>query len=410
MVMHKQKITFPNKDGIMLSGLLESPDNPRAYALFAHCFTCGKGLTSASQISHALVEKGIAVLRFDFTGLGSSEGDFANSNFSSNVDDLLAAVAWLSLHARAPELLVGHSLGGTAVLIAASRLESVKCVATLGAPAEPAHVLKQFSSHVDDICEEGMARVSLAGREFTIKKQFIEDVGNFQVHAQLHSLSKALLILHSPRDTTVFIDQAELLYTSARHPKSFISLDNADHLLSRKEDAHYAGTCIAAWAEHYLSASAAISSRRSTEQQPGEGEVRVSMEKGDFLCEVRSGTHSWLADEPLDVGGDNAGPTPYDQLLAALGTCTSMTLRMYARRKNLSLESLVVTLKHSRRHMQDCESCLDGKDIADHIQCDIQISGALSEEEKSRLLDIASLCPVHKTLHNPITVTTRLAE
>lgn len=277
MAMHKQKITFPNKDGITLSGLLEAPDNPKAYALFAHCFTCGKGLTSASQISHALVEKGVAVLRFDFTGLGSSEGDFANSNFSSNVDDLLSAADWLSRHAQAPELMVGHSLGGTAVLIAASRLESVKCVATLGAPAEPAHVLKQFSSHVDDICEQGVARVSLAGREFTIKKQFIEDVGNFQVRAQLHSLNKALLILHSPRDTTVFIDQAELLYTGARHPKSFISLDNADHLLSRKEDAHYAGQCIAAWAERYLSDNGEVASSCITETLPAEGEVRVSM-------------------------------------------------------------------------------------------------------------------------------------
>ncbi|MGR7525718.1 bifunctional alpha/beta hydrolase/OsmC family protein [Klebsiella aerogenes] len=408
--MQKQKITFLNKDGIPLSGLLESPEHPKAYALFAHCFTCGKDLISASQISRALVEKGIATLRFDFTGLGGSEGEFANSNFSSNVDDLLAAARYLGAHFRAPELLVGHSLGGTAVLIAALQLESVKCVATIGTPAEPAHILKQFASQVDTLCEKGEVHVSLAGREFTLKKQFIEDVSHFHVRAQLHTLNKALLILHSPRDATVLIDQAERLYTGARHPKSFISLDNADHLLSRKEDARYAAECIACWAERYLPVTASAAPPQSSERQPGEGEVVVSTGKGDFQCEVRTMAHRWLADEPMDVGGNNSGPTPYDQLLAALGACTSMTLRMYARRKQWPLERLIITLKHSRRHLEDCVDCLDGKSIADHIQCDIQVSGALSEEEKARLLEIASLCPVHKTLHNHISVTTRLAE
>ncbi|WP_234262465.1 alpha/beta hydrolase family protein [Klebsiella aerogenes] len=250
----KQKVNFVNENGITLAGLLELPDKPAGYALFAHCFTCGKDLLSASRISEALVAKGIAVLRFDFSGLGGSEGDFANSHFSSNVDDLLAAAEYLSQHFMPPVLLIGHSLGGTAALVAATRLESVKCVATLGAPAEPAHILRQFEARLDDIRSKGVAEVQLAGRHFFITKQFLDDVEHFHLRDQLPGLGKALLILHSPRDTIVGIKQAELLYSAARHPKSFISLDSADHLLTSIKDARYAANCIAAWAERYLPA------------------------------------------------------------------------------------------------------------------------------------------------------------
>ena len=406
MAVHRQKVMFQNNEGITLSGLLESPDNPTGYALFAHCFTCGKALTSASQISHALVGKGFAVLRFDFTGLGGSDGDFANSNFSSNVDDLVAAAGFMEREYAAPGLLVGHSLGGTAVLAAAARLSKVACVVTLGAPAEPAHVLKQFSVHLDDIRAQGAARVQLAGREFTVKKQFLDDVSHVQLHDQLTTLKKALLIMHSPRDTTVSIGQAELLYTRARHPKSFISLDTADHLLTRQEDARYAAECIAAWAERYLPDPGPAD--RADTVKPAEGEVVVSMAEGDFLCEIKTSNHHWLSDEPLTVGGGEQGPTPYEQLLAALGACTSMTLRMYARRKKLPLDGLVVALRHSRKHLADGEDSPGGKTLADHIQCDIQVSGALMAEDKARLLEVASLCPVHKTLLNHIEVTTEL--
>ncbi|MCT4706717.1 bifunctional alpha/beta hydrolase/OsmC family protein [Enterobacteriaceae bacterium H11S18] len=407
MTVIKQKLTFANQDGITLSGLLESPENPTGYALFAHCFTCGKGLTSASQISRALVEQGIAVLRFDFTGLGGSDGDFANSNFSSNVADLLAAADYLSTNYQPPALLVGHSLGGTAVLVAALRLDYVKCVATIGAPAEPAHVLKQLGGKLDDIRGQGVATVQLAGRPFTIKKQFLDDVEQFQLQGQLRSLNKALLILHSPRDTTVSVDQAERLYTSARHPKSFISLDDADHLLSSKQDARYAANCIASWAERYMPA---IVADVLPSEEPAKGEVIVTMREGDFLCDVRSVGHQWLSDEPLSVGGLDKGPTPYDQLLAALGTCTSMTLRMYARRKKLRLSRLVVRLTHSREHLEDCEDCLDGKNLADRIHREILIEGELSPEETERLEQIAELCPVHKTLLNHIDITTHLTK
>jgi putative redox protein len=406
MTITRQKITFPNKEGSLLSGLLESPEQPTGYAIFAHCFTCGKTLTSASEISRALVAKGIAVLRFDFTGLGGSDGDFANSNFSSNVEDLLAAADYLSQLSHPPDLLVGHSLGGTAVLVAATKLASVKCVATLGALAEPAHVLKQFGAGLADIRDQGVANVQLAGRAFTIKKQFLNDVENFQLRQQLRTLNKALLILHSPLDTTVAIAQAEHLYTAALHPKSFISLDDADHLLTNKKDARYAASCIATWAERYLPQS--IEKEETTENSPMKGEVRVTMLDGDFLCDVQSAEHRWLVDEPLSVGGGNAGSTPYEQLLAALGTCKSMTLRVYARRKKLSLESLVITLRHSREHLADCEDCIDGKNLVDSIQCDINVTGDLTPEEKTRLLEIAELCPVHKTLHNHIDITTKM--
>jgi Predicted redox protein, regulator of disulfide bond formation len=403
MMIRKQKIAFPGRHGNTLSGLLESPENPTRYALFAHCFTCGKALTSASQISHALVEKGIAVLRFDFTGLGGSDGDFANSNFSSNVEDLLAAADYLSRHFQAPGLLIGHSLGGTAVLMAATQLESVKCVATIGAPAEPAHVLKQFGSGLNEIREHGVANVHLGGREFTIRKQFVDDVENFNVRQQLSTLNKALLILHSPQDAVVAIGQAELLYTGSRHPKSFISLDNADHLLTIKEDARYVAGCIAAWVERYLPAISILSNK------PEKGDVVVSMlNGGPFLCDVRTTDHHWLADEPLSAGGGNEGPTPYEQLLAALGSCTSMTLRMYARRKKLPLERLVVTLRHSREHIADAGNEQDGKNPAGQIQCDITLDGEITPEEARKLLEIAGRCPVHKALHNQMDIVTRI--
>ncbi|MGL4724094.1 MAG: bifunctional alpha/beta hydrolase/OsmC family protein [Scandinavium sp.] len=403
-MMRKQKIEFPNKDGILLSGLLESPADPVGYALFAHCFTCGKTLTAATQISHVLVNKGIAVFRFDFIGLGSSEGEFASSNFSSNVEDLLAAADYLSQYHQPPQLLLGHSLGGTAVLAAAARLESVTCVATLGAPADPSHVLKQFKGKLHEIREQGTARVQLAGREFTIRKQFLDDVEAVNISQPLSQLNKALLILHSPRDTTVSLEQAELLYKAARHPKSFISLDTADHLLTNKADARYAASCIAAWAERYLPERASP----VEPARPTEGEVVVSMLDSAFLCDIQTAHHHWQADEQVSSGGAGVGPTPYEHLLSALGTCTSMTLRLYARHKKLALTRLVVTLRHSREHLIDCTDCIDGKNLADRISCDIEVEGDLTAEETARLLEIAGRCPVHKTLQNHINIVTRL--
>lgn len=250
--MNKQKITFQNPQGISLSGLLEAPGAPSAYALFAHCFTCGKDIKAAARISKALVDNNVAVLRFDFTGLGSSEGDFSNSNFSSNVADLVAAAEFLRNTYQAPSILIGHSLGGAAVIAAAKHIPEAKGVVTIGAPAEATHVMKQFRKDVDSIRDFGEFKVMLAGREFTIKKQFLDDIEAQQQDENIANLQRALLIFHSPVDSVVSIEQAQKIYLQAKHPKSFISLDSADHLLTNNKDASYVASCIAAWSSRYL--------------------------------------------------------------------------------------------------------------------------------------------------------------
>ncbi|PBN00593.1 bifunctional alpha/beta hydrolase/OsmC family protein [Pseudomonas aeruginosa] len=407
MSLVKSKVNFANRQGIILAGLLEAPEVPRGYALFAHCFTCGKDLSSASRISRALAAQGIAVLRFDFTGLGSSSGEFANSNFSSNVCDLVAAANFLEKHYQAPSIMVGHSLGGTAVLAAAQQLRSVKGVVTIGAPAEPSHVVKQFGADLERIRIDGESRVSLAGREFSIKRQFLEDIDNQRLESRLGELRKALLIFHSPADMVVSIEQAQKLYQAARHPKSFISLDKADHLLSSRRDAQYVANCIASWAERYLPE---LSSDEVVGDALPAGEVRVSMGEGDFLCRNQARGQDFLADEPITSGGSDKGPTPYELLLAALGSCTSMTMRMYARRKQIRLSRLEVRLNHSREHHADCEACIDGKHMVDSIRRELVIEGDMTVEQRLRLLQIAELCPVHKTLHNQIKITTHLKD
>jgi putative redox protein len=401
----KKLITFTNLDGLALSGVLEIPESPRAYALLAHCFTCGKDLNAAARISRTLAANGIATLRFDFAGLGGSEGEFADSNFSSNVDDLVAAADYLRSHLQAPTILIGHSLGGAAVLAAAPRLVEAKCVVTIGAPAEPAHVAKQFNAEIEAIYAQGERQVQLAGRAFTIKRQFLEDIYSQQLQTQIGSLGKALLIFHSPVDTVVAIDQAQALYQAARHPKSFISLDKADHLLSNRADSQYVAHCITSWVERYLPPQPIGAQHES---KPTQGDVRVSTADDAFLCMVQTHTQHFVSDEPVPAGGTDKGPTPYELLLAALGTCTSMTLRMYARRKRLDLTRLEVTLRHRRNHHKDCEGCLDGKEWDEVIERELLIEGDLSDEQRQRLLKIADLCPVHKTLHNSVKVLTRL--
>jgi len=250
--MKKKKITFQNPQGISLSGLLEAPDAPSAYALFAHCFTCGKDIKAAARISKALVDNNVAVLRFDFTGLGGSDGDFSNSNFSSNVADLVAAADFLRVTYQAPSILIGHSLGGAAVISAAKHIPEAKGVVTIGAPAEAAHVMKQFRGDVDAIRDIGEFKVTLAGREFTIKKQFLDDIESQQQDQNIANLQRALLIFHSPVDNVVSIEQAQKIYLKAKHPKSFISLDSADHLLTNSKDASYVASCITAWSSRYL--------------------------------------------------------------------------------------------------------------------------------------------------------------
>lgn len=397
----RQKVEF-SSNGLRLSGALESPEsNIRCYALFAHCFTCGKDVAAASRISRALTREGIAVLRFDFTGLGNSDGDFANTNFSSNLQDLVAAADFLRDNYEAPALLIGHSLGGAAVLAMASTVPEVKAVATIGAPHKADHVAHNFSASLEEINRKGEAQVDLGGRKFNIKKQFLDDLEN-QSYADLSKLRKALLVMHAPLDATVGIAQAEKIYMEARHPKSFISLDDADHLLSRKADSEYAAKTIAAWADRYLPAIETPSA--SVDQ----GHVRVEEKDHKFTQHVHSDSHYWLADEPVSVGGNNAGPDPYEHLLASLGACTSMTLRMYAERKSLPLEHVTVELRHSRDYLEDCKACDEKPKQIEVLERQVTLQGDLSEEQRQRLLQIADRCPVHRTLHGNLEVRTAL--
>lgn len=407
MRTRREKLSFTGHDGSTLAGLMELPEGEiKGHALFAHCFTCGKDIVAASRISRALAASGYAVLRFDFTGLGSSEGDFANTNFSSNVQDLIAAADYMRENLAAPDIIIGHSLGGTAVLKAAGDIDEVKGVVTIGAPADASHVAKQFGCDLDVIQERGEAEVDLAGRKFTIKKQFLDDIGDHSLE-HVGKLRKALLVCHSPVDTIVSINEAEKIYRTAKHPKSFISLDTADHLLSKHTDANYVAGIIATWAEKYIrSADSAIEKRPSV----AKGTIRVEERNHVFTQDVYSDSHSWLADEPTAVGGSNTGPDPYEHLLAGLGACTAMTLRMYASRKKWPLDHVAVDLEHGRSHGEDCEHCDDDHSQVDVITRNITLQGDLDDSQRKRLMEIADRCPVHKTLENKIVVETYAAQ
>lgn len=401
------KVEFVGSGGFKLAGRFERAEGtPRATALFAHCFTCSKDVAAASRVSRALAAQGISVLRFDFTGLGNSDGDFENTTFSSNVEDLCAAAEWLKREHRAPELLVGHSLGGAAVLRAAAVLEGVRAVATIGAPFEPGHVKKLLKSAREEIERDGKAEVELSGRTFTIKKEFLDDLERHDQPEFLAKLRCAKLLLHSPTDEIVGIENAGHLYDALKHPKSFVSLDGADHLLSRREDSTYVASLLATWCSRYLSQP-----EETAPNSRDEGNVLVEGHAGSFRTRVSAGRHAWMADEPESVGGTNIGPSPYDMLLASLGTCTSMTLHLYAKRKGWSLESVRVALRHERVHAQDGQS-VEGKGARklQHLTRDISVKGKLDDEQLERLTEIANKCPVHQTLLGPLEIPTRLIQ
>jgi uncharacterized OsmC-like protein/fermentation-respiration switch protein FrsA (DUF1100 family) len=402
--MPAERFDFPNAQGEKLAALLDRPDGPiRAVALFAHCFTCGKDNKAARLIAHGLTSHGIAVLRFDFTGLGSSEGEFTNTTFSSNVDDLVAAADHLRAAVAAPAILIGHSLGGAAVLAAAHRLAEARAVVTIAAPFDPAHVAGLFGGRVEEIKSKGEVEVTLAGRSFRVRRALLDDIAEQNLAAHIAELRKALLVFHSPTDETVGIDNASRIFTTAKHPKSFISLAGADHLLRRPSDAAYVAHVIAAWAERYL--EMASLKQPAAEAEPGEVVVRETRH-GTFEQEITAGTHRFLADEPVAAGGLDSGPGPYDFLLAALGACTSMTLRLYADRKQLPLLRTRVRLRHSRIYAADCAECETKEGMLDRIERVIGFDGELDAEQRKRLIEIADKCPVHRSLTSEIDIRT----
>lgn len=408
---NSEKIEFKGALGDMLAARLDLPEGDvRAYALFAHCFTCTKDIFAASRIAERLTAHGIAVLRFDFTGLGASEGEFANTNFTSNVGDLVAAADYMRQTLAAPKMLIGHSLGGAAVLAAAPQIDEVKAVCTIGAPADPGHVANNFGDDVRRIEAEGEAKITLVGRPFRIKKQFLDDIRAQKLSDIVAHLGRALLIFHSPVDNVVGIDNAQEIYLAAKHPKSFVSLDDADHLLSRRADAIYCANVIAAWAERYLSASPETAD--DIEVPAIDGAVVVQETgNGRFSNAISvGGRHMLRADEPLSVGGNDSGPTPYDFLLAGLGACKSMTMRMYAERKGWPLKRAMVTLRHEKIHAEDCEACETATGKIDRIETEISLNGDLSEAQRQKIFKIAERCPVHQTLKHEISLTATLKE
>ncbi len=402
--MRLEKVTFTNKFGHHLSATIDWPTDqkPIAYALFAHCFTCSKDLHASRSISRGLGQNGIAVFRFDFTGLGKSEGAFEDSSFATNLSDLKAACDYMEKHLESPQLLVGHSLGGAAVLRAGAKLDSVKAIATVGAPSDPEHVTHLLAEKEEEILEKGEATVSIGGRPFKVRSSFIEDLKNRSLSSITKELrGKALLILHSPQDTIVGINNAKDIYNEAHHPKSFISLDGADHLLSSKADGEYVGAIIGQWLSRYIS----LPTKSNSSQ---EHQVIAELANQGFTTELQSGRHHFLADEPETVGGENLGPSPYDLLSSALAACTAMTIQMYARRKEWPLEHVTVKIDHNKSYASDCESCEQTSPKIDRFERKITFIGELDESQIEKLSQIADKCPVHKTLHSPVEVHTKV--
>ena len=402
--MPTEKLTFQGHAGDTLAARLDMPNGPHlATAIFAHCFTCSKDIMAARRIAARLSSMGIAVLRFDFTGLGHSEGEFENTSFTSNVDDLIAACEALDARGMSPSLIIGHSLGGAAVLKATPMMKSIKAVVTIGAPFDPSHVTHNFADAIPEIVDQGVAEVSLGGRPFRIGKGFVEDVSQAALTASIAKLGAALLVLHAPRDATVGVENASSIFLAAKHPKSFVTLDDADHLITNADDAEYAADVISAWSKRYLHLPEPVQQAKAPE-----GIMRVTeADANGFLQDVQSGPHHLLADEPAKFGGTNKGLTPYGFVSAGLGACTSMTIRMYARRKGWPLEGVSVDITHAKEHATDAADPANAK--VDHFDRTIHLSGKLTEEQREKLLEIADKCPVHRTLERSSTVTTHLA-
>ncbi|MCK5502190.1 MAG: OsmC family protein [Tritonibacter mobilis] len=404
--MPTERISFTGHAGHDLAARLDLPEGPvLATALFAHCFTCSKDIPAARRIAARLSAMGIAVLRFDFTGLGHSGGEFANTSFTSNVADLIAAARYLASRNMAPDMLIGHSLGGAAVLRARAGIPSVKSVVTLGAPFDPGHVAHHFEDALEAINRDGQAEVNLGGRPFVIGKEFVDDIRQTELGEAVADLRAALLVMHAPRDATVGIDNAAEIFQAARHPKSFVTLDNADHLVTREANSAYAGKVLAAWAERYIAqADAAV---EPAPHVHGAVVAQGALADG-FLVSVNADGHPLLGDEPASYGGTDRGPTPYDYLSTALGTCTVMTLNFFARREKIPLELAEVEVRHDRIHARDCADCETETGHVDRFQRRIALTGDLDPAQRRLLLKIADRCPVHKTLESEIKIENEL--
>ncbi|MGK0388612.1 MAG: putative OsmC-like protein/esterase/lipase [Maribacter sp.] len=402
--MKSIRLEIINRKGIKLSAKLEIPANqkPEHYAIFAHCFTCSGNLNAVKNISRTLTLHGFAVLRFDFTGLGSSDGEFADSHFSANISDLIDVHEYMTTHYQAPSLLVGHSLGGAAVIAAGEKLVAVKAVATIGAPASAEHTTQHFSHQIDEIGTKGNVKVNIGGRPFNINHDFVEGFKNVDLLAITKRLKKPLLVLHSPFDKIVGIENAHKIYHHAFHPKSFVSLDDADHLLTKKEDSIYVGNVIGTWVQRYFPRKP--SSDVSTEGEQVVGHLNIL--ENNFTTSIYTKNHTFLADEPESVGGDDFGPSPYELLNAGLAACTAMTLKMYARRKKWDLQEVYVYLSHSKKHIQD----MDKNIFLDHIDKKLRFVGDLTDVQKNRLKEIASKCPVHKTITSDVVIETSILD
>ncbi|MBR9846350.1 MAG: OsmC family protein [Algicola sp.] len=406
--MKKKKLQISNKKGIKLQAYLELPANqkPNYYAVFAHCFTCSSTLSAVKNISRSLTNHGFGVLRFDFTGLGRSEGEFSDSYFSANVDDLIAVNDYLKANYKAPSLLVGHSLGGAAVLVAASKLDNIEAVSTIGAPATINHVKHLFSHDIDNIQEQGLMKVNIGGRPFHIDEDFVSDFDKTDLPSIVKNLRKPLLIMHSPIDTIVGIKNAEQLYLHAHHPKSFISLDDADHLLSNSEDSSYVGNVIGAWVERYFESKENTMLNTEGEQLV----AHLNLKEDNFTTKIQTAKHNFIADEPTTIGGDDFGPSPYDFLSAGLAACTVMTLKLYAERKQWDLQEVYAYITYSKKHSEDLMLDLEKPSRIDHLLKKLVFVGDLDSSQKQKLKEIASKCPVHKTLITDTIIETEILD
>ena len=405
--MSTKKIKFSNKKGYQLSAKIDLPlkKNPYPFVIFAHVFTGNKNLVASKHISRALTMNGFGVMRFDFTGLGESEGDFADTNFSSNVEDLEAAADYITDHYMAPSVMVGHSLGGAAAIFAGAKIDSIKAIVTIGSPSYPDHITNLLRDKKEEIEKKGCALVDIGGRKFTIKKQFLEDLQAQEHVPVIKNLGKAILVMHSPQDKIVGIDNASNIYHIAKHPKSFVTLDQADHMLSNKNDAFYAGNVIASWVKRYIEFP--VIDKLDTDKQ-----VVVRLEGDDFTTEIQAGDHSLIADEPTSFGGNDFGPSPYELLNASLGACTAMTIKMYAKRKKWDLQDVLVHLSYSKtnRYEEHQANPNSSNSRIDRFERELEFIGDLDEDQRRRLLEIANKCPVHRTIASPSEFATKLVE